>query len=268
MTNDQRSTTKESLTTIPKIIHQIWIGTPVTELPQHKQAFMETWKSKLDKDWQYMLWTDQNVTRNNFDLTWDFLQKTKRIANETGENKFAQLADLMRYEIVYKFGGFYVDTNMECFRSLESYTNHTLVVSHENGLPSPNSCSNGFFGAIKGHPMLKEMTNHNVLSKRNYESRSINVQTGPGFFGMFVSKQTDVFILDTNMVYPTYQGGGWGFGTVVEQDKCLSEEKISDSDDGWKKISHKNHQFYWKFPCDQYPRALMGNHFAFGASWK
>ena len=254
--------------TIPKIIHQIWIGTPTFELPPHKRAFMESWKTKMGKDWQYRLWTDEQVTRQNFDLTWDFQREVKRVAAETGTNRFAQLADLMRYEIIYKFGGFYADTNMECFRSLDPYTKHNFVVAHENGSPTSDSCSTGFFGASQGHPLLKAMLNNETLSKRNYGAANINDQTGPGFFGPFVHAEGGAHVLDTNKVYPAYQGGGFSTLSLVEQDKCLSMEKMGSLEDNWREITYKKHTLYWQFPCDQYPRSLMADHFAFGASWK
>src|SRR5438876_9483420 len=42
---------------IPKIIHQIWLGSPV---PSVYEPFMKSWQEK-HPDWEYRLWTDENV---------------------------------------------------------------------------------------------------------------------------------------------------------------------------------------------------------------
>jgi mannosyltransferase OCH1-like enzyme len=68
------------------------------------------------------------------------------------KSKMAMVADLMRMEIVYRHGGFYMDTNYHIFK------NHTFDnwLTFKAVMPAqmiPNykfSRDNGFFGCMKG----------------------------------------------------------------------------------------------------------------------
>ena len=50
--------------TLPKIIHQIWLG---GQLPEKYRAWSESWK-KFNPDWQYILWTDEDVNARILEL--------------------------------------------------------------------------------------------------------------------------------------------------------------------------------------------------------
>ena len=78
-------------------------------------------------------WGDKDITKKNFPKTYDTLQTIKqqnnskiksyvyRTSNNTMYNtqgrpytysKYAQISDLMRYEILVREGGYYFDVNM------------------------------------------------------------------------------------------------------------------------------------------------------------
>ena len=76
------------------------------------------------------LWGDKDITKQNFPKTYDTIQNVRKYQGEKikeytkqktmyktkGDpytySKYAQIADLMRYEIVYTEGGYYFDANM------------------------------------------------------------------------------------------------------------------------------------------------------------
>ena len=91
---------------IPKIIHQIWIGSP---LPQVFKKYMNTWK-QMHSDWEYKLWTDENVHEL-------FPLYNQRFYDET--ESMGVKSDLLKWEIIYRFGGLYVDTDYECLKPLD-----------------------------------------------------------------------------------------------------------------------------------------------------
>ena len=90
---------------IPKIIHQIWIGPK--KIPRKYLHWGKTWK-KNNPYWKYKLWTDIDI--NNLSM------KNKLLFNSTNNVGFK--SDLVRYEILYKYGGIYVDTDFECIQSI------------------------------------------------------------------------------------------------------------------------------------------------------
>jgi Mannosyltransferase OCH1 and related enzymes len=92
---------------IPKIIHQIWIGSP---LPEVFKKYMETWQ-ELHPDWQYVLWTDEKVEKELFPL---YNQKFYDESDSMGVK-----SDLLKWEIIYRFGGVYADVDFECLQPLD-----------------------------------------------------------------------------------------------------------------------------------------------------
>lgn len=117
---------------IPKIIHQIWIG----PLPPPTR-WMNTWRDK-NPDWQYELWDNDRV----FSLKWknqhlinEYLRKCEEVEKTgkfvsargttyTGEKAtlFAWhvISDLLRYEILYKYGGYMPGSDSECLKPIDA----------------------------------------------------------------------------------------------------------------------------------------------------
>jgi mannosyltransferase OCH1-like enzyme len=124
---------KEKIYSIPKIIHQIWVGD--AEIPQMYLDFMETWKA-FHPDWEYKLWTDDDIE--------SFPWKNKREFD--GANNPGMKSDIWRYEIVYNYGGVYVDADMECKRSL-NLLHERLDFYAGNEDPRWSCVGNNFFAA-------------------------------------------------------------------------------------------------------------------------
>ena len=106
---------------IPKIIHQIWIG-PLPPPSTH----MATWKDK-HPDFEYIYWTESEIgaihgvsvgSRPTSDteveevgarqVIFDCQSKIDIMTEYNGK------ADIMRWEILYKYGGYFVDADSIC----------------------------------------------------------------------------------------------------------------------------------------------------------
>lgn len=92
---------------IPKIFHQIWINPNSPELPDEYRAYRDGWLA-LHPDWDYKLWN-----LDNLDFTPKRMDLIKSAAN------YAQMSDVLRYEILLRYGGVYLDTDFECLRNIE-----------------------------------------------------------------------------------------------------------------------------------------------------
>lgn len=113
---------------IPKIIHQVWIG-PL----EPPTKWMESWK-RLNPDWEYIFWDNDKVFSRkwkNQHLIDEYVRRYKkqkgvyksaRGANFTGEKAtlFAWhvIADLLRYEILYEYGGYMPGADAECIKPI------------------------------------------------------------------------------------------------------------------------------------------------------
>ena len=90
---------------IPKIIHQIWIGPK--QFPSKYSEWSSTWQ-KLNPSWVYKFWTESNIRNLK-------LKNQKKI---DASSNIGYKTDLIRYEILKKFGGLYIDTDFECIRPI------------------------------------------------------------------------------------------------------------------------------------------------------
>ena len=90
---------------IPKKIHQIWLGEK--SIPRICKKWMNSWKD-LNPQWEYKLWDEKNIKELNVE---DLNVYSKKFNP-------GYRSDILRYVILKKFGGMYVDTDFECLKSL------------------------------------------------------------------------------------------------------------------------------------------------------
>ena len=128
---------------IPKIIHQIWIGGP---LPEVFKKYMQTWQ-ELHPDWHYVLWDDAKV-KELFPLY------NQRFYDES--ESMGVKSDLLKWEIVYRYGGVYADVDFECLRPLDqlnhTYDFYTALQPFDAFFVQLGAA---LFAAYPGHPVLR-----------------------------------------------------------------------------------------------------------------
>ena len=90
---------------IPKKIHHIWLGEK--KLPPYFEKFKKSWE-KNNPDYELFFWDDEN-TKN--------LNLINRELFDVIENKGSK-SDILRYEILYQYGGIYIDTDFECIKGI------------------------------------------------------------------------------------------------------------------------------------------------------
>lgn len=129
---------------IPKIIHQIWLGGP---MPKAYKQWMETWQHI--PGWEYRLWTDAEA--NQFGLANQQLYDNAK--------NYGERANILRYEILHKFGGLYVDVDMECINvdffeyAHQNYDFYVAMEPLDHGV----AVCNAVIGSIPKHPLLAKM---------------------------------------------------------------------------------------------------------------
>jgi mannosyltransferase OCH1-like enzyme len=175
---------------IPKIIHQIWLGGP---FPEKYGNFRDTWL-KNHPGWEYKLWTDKDIEE---------LHLVNKKKYENGQN-YGEKSDIARYEILYRFGGLYVDTDFECIKSFEQL-HYTL--DFYAGLVHEKDCiaNNAIIGACPGHPILKICIDDLFYITNN--SPDLLERTGPYFFTRCINKYlandpAGVIIFPASYFYP------------------------------------------------------------------
>jgi mannosyltransferase OCH1-like enzyme len=97
----------------------------------------------------------------------------------------AMIADIARYEIVYRHGGFYFDTNYLVFNNntLDQFLTYTFMDAAQISPRQRILRDNGVFGAAKNHPHLARLVSHRTLSNMNHFEWLAIKETGPSYFG-------------------------------------------------------------------------------------
>lgn len=134
---------------IPKIIHQVWIG------PNKPPEFLGSWRDK-HPDYQWILW-DNKAVKNIMPL---YNQKLfDDCANKAKKNGayMAGLSDILRYEILYKYGGIYIDADIDCLRTLEGdFLERELFIPYVLD-KIENVLSIAVIGCTPKHPIINNM---------------------------------------------------------------------------------------------------------------
>lgn len=128
------------MNTIPPIIHYAWFGP--APIPPAYQAFIDGWR-RLLPGWRLMGWNER-------DIDW-----SSRYLNEAHATRgWTRLADYMRVMALHRHGGFYLDTDVELIRPLESLRTEQVVLGFQAEEPGPSWVNNAVIGATPGHPFL------------------------------------------------------------------------------------------------------------------
>lgn len=123
---------------IPKIIHYCWFGNG--KLGDLEKKCIESWYNK-NPDYEIKLWNE-----NNFDI------QDNKYATEAYDNKkWAFVSDYARLVVLEKYGGVYLDTDMEVLVGLESFIKNSAFLGYEND----SKVAAGIIGAEKNHSFIK-----------------------------------------------------------------------------------------------------------------
>lgn len=128
---------------IPQIIHLIWVG------PHPVPASYEKLKESITKympSWECKLWTDKDIPA---------LKLTTQ-AYYDAEPNYGGKADILRYELLYRYGGVYLDIDFEVTKDLSPL--HSQYEFYCCLMPANriSVISNGVIGCVPGHPIMKE----------------------------------------------------------------------------------------------------------------
>jgi len=123
---------------IPKVLHQIWFGGPI---PEKYIRFTIGWR-RLHPEWEYILWTEERLPRLYNQACFD------------AAKELCQKSDIARYEILWRFGGVYVDSDFECIKNIEPLLDGVAAFL---GYEDPQSVNNAIIGSVPRHPALGNM---------------------------------------------------------------------------------------------------------------
>jgi len=200
---------------IPKKIHQIWLG---SEIPHKYKKMCETW-SNIHPDWEYRLWSDNDT--EEFGLNNEKFNSIKNLGVKS---------DILRYHILYKYGGIYADTDFICLKSFVHLLVYDFfgcggVVDNENN----PILFNGLFGCSINNDVINKCIKH--LDEKNYTVTNFNVimfLSGPYFFSKqffdTIDVSSNVIMLPLSFCYPLPAKHRYN---IKDINKWVKEESLS-----------------------------------------
>lgn len=155
---------------IPKIIHYFWFGH--NPLPDLAQKCIASWK-KFCPDYEIKEWNE-----NNYDV-----RKIPYISQAYDAKKYAFVSDYARFDILYEYGGIYLDTDVELIKPLDELLKYGAFC----GVEQPGALNAGLGMATQTKmPIFHEILNSYQSDKFINIDGSYNLKT-------VVTRVSDIF---------------------------------------------------------------------------
>lgn len=169
---------------IPRRLHRVWVG---ENMPKVYEQYWETFR-RMHPRWFLKTWREN-------DLQW--------LANKTWFDATlipAQKADIARVEILLRYGGIYVDCDVEPLRPFDPLRDCQAFTGKED----PQHINTGVMGCEVGHPLFAEYVWRIPGSIKAHPGKPPNVQTGPLLLHELVHAQEwpGLVVHDPIMFYP------------------------------------------------------------------
>jgi inositol phosphorylceramide mannosyltransferase catalytic subunit len=170
---------------IPRIIHQIWVGPD--PLPREFEPYVKSWK-RHHPDWEHRLWTEDNLPEDP-------------IRPEVRERLRAptERSDILRLELLYRYGGVYADTDLECRRPVDELLGDEPFVGT---FFKPDRVTNTFLASVPNHPLLERALRE--IRPREFHGFDKDV-AGPPFLARLLRDFPDVKLLEPRHFFPASQ---------------------------------------------------------------
>lgn len=148
---------------IPKIIHYCWFGK--NPIPDEFQKYIAGWKEKCP-DFEIVKWDE-----TNYDISKNLYMKQAYNAKLWGF-----VPDYARKDIIYEYGGIYLDTDVEIIRNLEDL----LYQDGFCGFQDSKKVAFGLgFGARKHLPIIRDL--RDIYKNKQFIYDVNNITTGPDY---------------------------------------------------------------------------------------
>lgn len=126
---------------IPKIIHWCWFGP--NSLTKLSDVCINSWRLN-NPEYEIIKWNEENCGE---------LFNIPFFKNAIDNKMWAFASDYARLWALYKYGGIYLDTDMELLRPLDSLINNQCFFGKEDDV----HISAGIIGAQKGSRLIKRI---------------------------------------------------------------------------------------------------------------
>jgi mannosyltransferase OCH1-like enzyme len=179
---------------IPKIGHICWFG-------PHRppQEMMDSWVAK-NPDMIWSVWKDHTAAGGWINQ--------EQINHRAARREWNGVCDIIRYELLFRFGGTCVDADSTCVKPLSDgdfFANEEAIACYESESVRPGMIGCGFLGAPKEHPFFKACIEE---AGAQDGSEMAWKAVGPMLMGRVAAKLPDrIRVYPARMFNPTHYSG-------------------------------------------------------------
>jgi len=163
-------------------------------VPERFKACMDSWKI-MHPDWLYILWTDEKI--NHIKLYNQAL--FDRAIN------YAQRSDILRYELLYHYGGLYVDVDFRCLKPFD-FLHHSYDFYIGIMNTGVVELGNALIGSAPNHPILKEIITNirhaKIKSFNDFVNATGNAHVSKSFMNIAPHYTGPIIVLPCSFFYP------------------------------------------------------------------
>lgn len=209
-------------TLIPKVLHFVWISTnwnqKQPEIPTRIRNRINLWNN-THPDWSVVIWTNVLVERHFPEL----YMASKRIKTE------AWVSDIIRYHVIARYGGIYIDTDIVPLRVLPSKlleNAFTVCQVPRDGTRCILTC-NAVIGSPRGNPEMELVASQALRGTEIYlnsHKKKYNLYvTGPPFWSTFTTRSnSSIKILPATTFYPC----DWKEPHACKKEKYIGNQNV------------------------------------------
>lgn len=192
-------------TCIPKILHQIWIG----DASKAPRAWMRTWEARHSRGegWEYRFWNETRLVEEGIQFRCQ--RQIDAIPEINGK------ADIIRWELLERFGGVFVDADSICLRPLDPemfLTPRALqhcggFAAFENENIRQGLLATGTMGFCPGHPLVRAIVDRIASGALDLEIATMRAwySVGPALLTRMVQETAAAAATTTTIhVFPSY----------------------------------------------------------------
>ena len=167
---------------IPRRLHRIWLGD--APIPEEYEAYWAEWQS-MHPEWECTTHGESEVINRKL---------------YAALSSMSAKSDLLRYEIMQREGGVYVDTDFQPLRPLDPLL-ETGVTCFAGWEDEQRVCT-ALFGCVPGHPALSALVSGLPAWASRHARQTPDTQTGPVFFTSVLNGRPDVTLFPPPVFYP------------------------------------------------------------------
>lgn len=186
---------------IPRKFHRIWFGT--RPRPAKYDEYWEKWQ-ELHPDAEFHTWTEDNLPELVNAAAYKavaFTAKAGAVPMSKERAVAVQRADIVAYELVYQFGGVYLNCDIMPLRPIDELFSHSAFFGKEDEW---HLC-NAVMGAKPEHPLLGDVIKGLRKNLREVGDQGMERATGPQYLTkVYMSGVYNVQVLPQSAFYPLH----------------------------------------------------------------